>query len=210
MRPRITRPRIGLLRSTAKLLLRRFPKKKWKPAYVWMVRQLMRSDWISKARAVDPQDIERFRRLKEFAGNNKDHEQALKFNVMEMQAKRWHKSNTLGLVIEFIFQKSSNYGRSEIRPFLWMVFLWMSCGILYYWMSNTVASGKFCTALIFSLGQMFSFVPISRTARSDGAKILFCEDVLPNLVISLATFQSLASIVLIFLFGLSLRNRFKV
>ncbi|PCI05807.1 MAG: hypothetical protein COB78_04270 [Hyphomicrobiales bacterium] len=174
------------------------------------------SEWLGKAKALNVRDIERFRRLKEIAGNNKDHEQALYFNVMEMQAKRWHKTTIAGLFFEFVFQASSNYGRSEIRAFLWMVFVCAACSRAYLYWSDTMKdqlcepSGKMWASITFSIGQMLSFVPISRTARIDGAKCLFRLEQLPVEVVLLAFAQSLISIILIFLIGLSLRNRFKV
>lgn len=171
------------------------------------------SEWLGRAEARDVDDIARFRRLKEIAGNNKDHEQALEFNAMEMQAKRWHQTNFAGLVFEFIFQKASDYGRSEFRPFMWMIAVWSLWSWLYYLLSDAMKNSlfdKISTAVTFSVGQMIPFVPISRAARSDGAELLFPGEQLPNAVIWLASFQSVISIILIFLIGLSLRNRFKV
>lgn len=171
------------------------------------------SEWLGGAKACDVKDIARFRRLKEIAGNNKDHEQALNFNVMEMQAKRWHQNTGASLFLEFIFQKSSDYGRSEFRPFMWMVAVWSLWSWFYFLLSDAMQNSlfdKIFTAVTFSVGQMIPFVPISRAARSDGAELLFPGDQLPNAVIWLASFQSVISIILIFLIGLSLRNRFKV
>lgn len=181
--------------------------------YRLLIRCVLSGEWLCKVKARDEKDIERFRRLKEIAGNNKSHDQALNFNVMEMQAKRWHNTTRAGLVFEFLFQKSSDYGRSEFYPLMWMLFFLSVWSGIYYWLSDCMNNDpikKILTAVTFSVGQMIPFVPISRAARSDGAELLFPGDQLPNAVIWLASFQSLISIILIFLIGLSLRNRFRV
>ena len=200
---------LGLIRQIDSFMRRGIKRKFYRP----LIRYVWTSEWLCKAKARDEKDIERFRRLKEIAGNNKNHDQALNFNVMEMQAKRWHNTTKAGLVFEFLFQKASDYGRSEFYPFMWMLFFWSIWAGIYYYLSDCLNNDpikKIWTAATFSVGQMVSFVPISRDARSDGAELLFPGDQLPNAVIWLASAQSLISIILIFLIGLSLRNRFKV
>lgn len=169
---------------------------------------LKRAGWLNKA--ADPKDIERARRLKELAENNKDHKAALDFHVLEMQAARWHQTKFWpGIVFEFLFWLLGDYGRSEIRPILWMIGALFGFGLLY-WHKATEFTATFWNSLIFSAGQMFSLIPSSRDARSDGAKALFGDGAMPEFVYALTFTQSLFSIILLFLLGLALRNRFRV
>jgi len=177
-------------------------------------RWLLERGWLTKTKACNLADIERLRRLKELSGNNKDHKQALNYYVMEMEAAHWHETTSCSaLILELLFKKLSDYGRSELRPIGWMFATWLFFSGLYAACSN--AANK-CfeviipAALTFSAGQMFSLIPSSRDARADGAEILFIGEQLPDAIFIFTFMQSLFAILLLFLLGLSLRNRFRV
>jgi hypothetical protein len=164
-------------------------------------------------KAQDPDDIARLRRLKEIAENNKDHERALAFHADEMRAKRWHKNSTrTGPLFDYTFDKLSNYGRSELRPLVWLSVLWFLFGCYYFLVSGNVwidAGKKFAEAMAFSGSQMLPIVPGSRVASMEGLTILFFNNLSP--LLHLVTFiQSIMSLMLIFLIGLALRNRFRL
>jgi hypothetical protein len=158
-------------------------------------------------------DIARLRRLKEIAENNKDHERALAFHADEMRAKRWHENISFrGLFVDYIFDWFSDYGRSASRPLICLTWLWIFFGCLYFFASGNDLIEKwkkFWEALAFSGGQIFPIIPGSSTARMEGIQILFFNNLSP--VLHLATFvQSVLSLMLLFLIGLALRNRFRI
>lgn len=164
----------------------------------------------------DKDDISRFRRLKELAENNKDHELALDFHAKEMRSKRFHENTTYtGLFLDYSFDLLSNYGRSELRPFIALVVIWFLFALLYLLISPiaTVGFDGYCLklgeALSFSGGQSIPIIPSSKLARDEGIDILFSGNLTP--FIHLLTFsQSLISFTLFFLIGLALRNRFRI
>lgn len=75
-------------------------------------------DWASQKIKIYVYDIPRARRLKELAEENKDHQAAQDFHVLEMQAKRVHSKCPVGYLwnTEFWYEKLSDYGRSVSRP----------------------------------------------------------------------------------------------
>lgn len=161
-------------------------------------------------------NIARFRRLKELAEVNKDHDRALDFHAYEMRSKRGHENITKsGLFLDITFDWLSNYGRSELRPFLALVAVWLLFTVLYFISSPETVIGlnghwqKLTEALSFSGGQIMPIIPDSRLARNEGVEILFKGDLSP--LLHLATFlQSIISLLMLFLIGLALRNRFRI
>ncbi|KAA1158791.1 hypothetical protein EU508_14965 [Pseudoalteromonas fuliginea] len=164
----------------------------------------------------DKDNISRFRRLKELAENNKDHERALDFHAKEMRSKRFHENTTYtGLFFDYSFDLLSNYGRSELRPFIALVVIWFLFALFYLLISPiaTVCFDGYCLklgeALSFSGGQVIPIIPGSQLARAESIKKLFSGNLTP--LIHLLTFlQSLISFTLFFLIGLALRNRFRI
>ncbi|MCG7561485.1 hypothetical protein [Pseudoalteromonas sp. McH1-42] len=174
-----------------------------------------RFPWLSKTAAADKKDIDRIRRLKELAETNKHHKLALDLHVEEMKCSRWIETPWHQLLTEFLFQKLGDYGRSIFRPTLSLVLLWLTCAPIYAYSSDK----KDITydALLFSFSQMFSIIPSSKDARSESSAALYGTLVndelvvdIPHAVFAVAGFQSLASIALVFLIGLALRNRFRI
>ncbi|MCJ8271283.1 MAG: hypothetical protein MJK04_18025, partial [Psychrosphaera sp.] len=153
------------------------------------------------------------RRLKEIAENNADQDSALEFHANEMRAKRWHKNNSmLGLAFDYAFDIFSNYGSSELRPLAGLVYLWFLFSCYYFSVSGNIwvsATTRFTEALIFSGCQILPMVPGSEVASKESITILFFNNLFP--LLHWVTFaQSLLSLMLLFLFGLALRNRFKL
>ncbi len=161
----------------------------------------------------DPADIAKLRRLKEIAEDNKDHERALEFHAQEMRAKRWHENTSFrGLVFDCLYDKLSNYGRSESRPFVCLAGLWLLFASIYSIMSgNTLIDTcqKVGAALAFSASQIIPVAPGSRFAQMQSLEVLFFNKMYLGLYL-VTLLQSVLSIILLFLIGLALRNRFRV
>lgn len=171
--------------------------------------------WLNKNSASDQDDIERLRRLKELADTNKHHQLALDLHIEEMKCSRWIETTWQKLPAEFLFQKCSDYGRSIFRPLLSLFILWLSFAPIYA--SASSKKDAWSDALLFSFSQMFSLIPSSKDARTESSKELYGTVVdgkvivdIPNYVFGLAGLQSIASIALVFLVGLALRNRFRI
>ena len=153
--------------------------------------------------------------IKEIAENNRDYPRALQYKILEMQAARWHKTNSIGpLTLEFFFWLTSDYGQSVARPIMGLFALWLAFAGFYTGLSNTACSmcigDKISSALTFSAGQMLPFVPSAREARLGWEKVLFLGDRLPGCIYALTFTQSIMAVGLLFLLGLALRNRFKL
>jgi uncharacterized protein YjbI with pentapeptide repeats len=159
----------------------------------------------------DKNDIARFRRLKEVCENNKDHELALAFHAGEMRAKRWHKTRYFASWADMAYSGLSDYGNSVSKPLITLVitwfifagayasiaknFLWESC---YQWLQM----------MGFSIVHSMPFLPTGRSVRKVAFEGYFIDS--QSYVFALMTVQSLASLLLIFLVGLGLRNRFRI
>lgn len=170
-------------------------------------------EWLSKHTVKDVKDIERLRRLKQIAGDNKSFKQSLDYRVLETQAERWNTSSGTDNIFEFCFQKLSNYGRSEVRVAFWMLMNLIGFASIYSNLSDQKLDhiDKLMRATSYSFAQIFAFLPVSRTNRIESADVLFGKGSdLPLEVIATATIQNILSVLLLFLFGLAIRNRFKI
>jgi hypothetical protein len=152
-------------------------------------------------------------RLKEIAENNKDHQKALDFHILEMKAKRnfqWEKYSCLKNT-EFWFEKLGDYGRSIELPLSWLglTFIVFSWGYLFLSYIHT-GMLKLFTALEFSAAQLLVFLPSTKFAREETIKSLFPDGNLPHLFFLLTSTQSLISFILLFLLGLALKHKFKL
>lgn len=175
----------------------------------------VRFEWLIRREADNENDVNSLIRLKELAEANKDHQLAIDLHVEELKCSRWVRTPWYKLLVEFLFQKCSDYGRSIFRPICSLAFL-----LLFFTTIYASASSKkdvWSDALLFSFSQMFSLIPSSKDARTESSKELYGAIVddklvvdIPNFVFWLAGIQSLASIALIFLVGLALRNRFRI
>jgi hypothetical protein len=175
--------------------------------------------WVWFRQASDKNDIERLRRLKQMAEENKDHQQALKYKIMEMQAARWHKTNRLGpLALELLFYLLSDYGRSIIKPIGWLLGLTLLLTLHYTqfeWPPITIQGlGRGWLAIWHAdwhkpiecavnnalplLSNRREVLSACRELYTTGGSVWF------------STGHSLLSFALLFLTGLGLRNRFRL
>ena len=174
------------------------------------------SSWMTHKVAIDPEDEDRTRRLKELAEANKDHEKAKEFHIMEMQAKREFNS-PFGFLLttEFWYEKLSDYGRSITLPLDWLFSIFLM-GLGFY-SALSIFLGKhgltFWDTLqksaIFSATQMFSFIPSNRLVQGRMIEALFCKEA-PDIIFFMAFFQSGCALILLFLLGLGLRHRYRI
>ena len=126
-------------------------------------------------RSVDKGDAERLRRLKELAEQNRNFEAAIDFKVEEMRAARWrNKHGFTSVFVEGLFYLVSDYGRSLVRPIVGLGGVWVGFAMLY------VIAGKRAfdcqpvgAGLSFSWGQMFIYVPTSKTLEKRACKHYF-------------------------------------
>ncbi len=166
-------------------------------------------DWIDKRNIGNADDIARARRLKELAEDNKNHQAAQDFHVLEMQAKRTH-TRTYWLNSEFWFEKLSNYGRSVTRPVHGLFYIWIIWAEFYLIASLLEHAEKieWQKALAFSAANMFAFIPSAKNAIQIDNDLFGSE--IPTWIYLLTFSQSGISILLLFLFGLALRHKYRI
>lgn len=156
----------------------------------------------------------KLRRLKEIAEQFKHHRQSLHFNALEMQATRWtHNTSFLGNVLDLLYSAISEYGKSSLRPFSWLIGSWVVF-TLFYWIL-AVSTKSISLSLVsvihmfgFSVINSMPFVPIGKSMR-DKAEVLYFSGTL-DVLYGVIAVQSTISLVLIFLLGLGLRNQFRI
>lgn len=166
--------------------------------------------WLSKLHRVaeDKEDAPRLRRLKEIAETNRDHRAALRFSADENRARRWHETPWIASVLDMGFSFLSDYGQSIMRPTAGLFAVMAGCFALY-WRLSDVKTTDWWQAALLSLGNSLPFLPQSRTLRIEASEALFCAG--PDLLVYIAMVaQGTASVVLLFLIGLGLRNRFRL
>ena len=153
--------------------------------------------------------------MKQLAIEAKDHEQELKFLADEYRAKRFHETNGLALIPNYLYDVLSNYGRSIQRPFWFLAALWLSAaqiltrdGCIY-----ALFGARAFDALLVSAGNLLPFIGGSRAAI-EHKRALFPEvakgELFPTWVDALGIIEGLLAAVFIFLIGLALRNRFRL
>jgi|GEM_PF-3595349 len=119
------------------------------------------------------------------------------------------------------YKHLSDYGRSIVRPLLWlgglMVFAFLFYAVLFYWIAAEMPDWprRHLPAIFeFTLEQMFSpfkiwWPPAAGKSNPEAARIVLLE-YYPPLVKIFASLQSLFTIALLALFLLALRRRFKM
>jgi hypothetical protein len=164
------------------------------------------------SKAVEREDSQRFRRLKELALSEANHYKALEFNAQELRSQRRHETEWLRDRLQFCYMALSNYGRSVVRPTTALVIVTLVHAAIY----STLATkpklapiDAFSAGMTYSGGNMFAFVPIGRTALQQSSDVLFLKEV-PYDVLWIGGFQSVLSVILLFLLGLGLRNMFRL
>jgi hypothetical protein len=137
-------------------------------AKVWNKWELRREGELQKA--VDKNDAERLRRLKDLALSNNDHALALKLYADEMRAKRWHEGQYFSSLLDLVFDKICDYGQSISRPIIG-VFVNVAFFAAIY-MNLGKSTKEFYTIwdhLQFSLASSFPLISISGKIKDLGS-----------------------------------------
>jgi hypothetical protein len=128
----------------------------------------------------------------------KKHEDELDFFALELQSRRVLQGLWRGLP-SAIYELLSNYGRTYVRPLVWLIGLALVCAPAY-WHCGTRAPVE---ALGLSLANMLSILGF----RKDfGLSV----DDLPAILKTLSAVQAIVGGALLFLFGLGIRNKFRM
>jgi uncharacterized protein YjbI with pentapeptide repeats len=150
------------------------------------------------------QFIDAYERLKLEMDKLKKHEDELKFFALEQQCRRVVDGFWKGLPIA-MYGCLSNYGRSYVRPLGLIVAVWlvgaflMALHLVGFW---APIPGY---AFFLSIANTFSVLGIRREFINLTTVQLF-----PLWLTVVAAVQSILGIVLLFLFGLGIRNRFRI
>jgi len=168
----------------------------------------------------DPLDIERLCRLKELAAAHKNHDQALQFHVQEMRAKRYQLSNSVSdkvlRLLDYLFDITSEYGRSISKPAKWLSWTAVFYSIIYWEIGMSINTKlgdltNFGNGLLYSLSQIIPFTASGKVSATESAEQLFASaDNIPNWFYAISLSQGLVSFIFIFLLGLGLRNKFRI
>lgn len=173
--------------------------------------------------AADGDDVLKLRKLKAMAIDANDHEKDGEFFAYEMMAKRgWETKGAFGLLANWLYWITSNYGRSYEVPFYWMVASFVGFATHYAWWLNRYVpmedAGDF--AFWFSLkntvpflGTLFRFVaePENYTSQFDKVYSAAADAGLNvDALIHTGLFQGVLSLIFFFFLLLGLRNRFRL
>lgn len=157
--------------------------------------------------AEDINDSERLGRLKELAESNKDHDSALRFHANEMRVKRWVKRPRMASFLDLIFDKTSNYGQSILKPSLWLLVMFSLILIVSIFGSPCdFKTLNLFNAFNLSLSKTIPFVSGIAIEGKAAAKDLSLSGAIKFFINVLSIF----SYVFLFLIGLGFRNRFRI
>ena len=176
--------------------------------------------------AVD--DISFLKRLSDEHGQT---DQALNFNAMELRAKRLLPDADWGFkAVTWMYEVVSDFGRSYIRPLMFYVILiWLSFLYSFGYSNNTtekaLSNNKICVNdlnilnlsreqaafeyAMFRASGVMDFTDTGKQNNSVNCK-LFDEPIEPPLMRAWGVFKGIASIALLFLAALGLRNKYRI
>ena len=181
--------------------------------------------------AADSEDVAKFRKLKSMALAANDHERDGEFFAGEMLAKRGTETTSFaGLLFNTLYWKISDFGQSFTLPLLWLfhtflVFAATNLLVISCLIAATRATiSSYTQAIAFSivlslknavplLGSLFRFAPAPEGHKGwfqEYYNTLKDDQATVDLLISLGVVESIAGGVLLFLFLLALRNRFRL
>ena len=170
--------------------------------------------WMSRAAGAD--DAVRFRRLKELAAEWRDHERELKYFANELRAKRFHETEDFGgVTINWTYDLLSNFGQSIGRPIFGLFVLTFLVWLVIMATYSTICGAtweQWKAAAVLSLTDWGLLLGSDKwETRTNAFKALCGEKCqFGSGAALLAYIQSAASLALLFLLGLGLRNRFKI
>ncbi|MEO0546729.1 MAG: hypothetical protein AAF035_07250 [Pseudomonadota bacterium] len=178
---------------------------------------------------LDKEDVARYRALKAMAEQANDHEKAGEFFAYEMMAKRGVETTTVsGLLFSTLYWRLSLFGQSFLRPlaalaasFISFFFLYAAITVLSLGRyAEPAIDGMAWFAALFSakstlplVGSLFRFTSSPTEYVSSYQRIydgLGFSTGTVDLLIFFSVIQSIIGGILLFLFLLALRNRFRL
>ena len=173
--------------------------------------------------AADPKDVAKFRKLKAMALAANDHEKDGEFFAGEMLAKRGTETTGFfGLLFNSLYWWLSDFGQSFVRPLVWLGVSFLSIwGLCLFLIRDTLTpEDRLWFAADFSFrnmlplfGSLFRFAAAPKDHISWYQKTyhkLAIAEINIDRLISLGIGQNLVGTVLLFLFLLALRNKFRL
>ncbi len=172
----------------------------------------------------DPRDVLKLRKLKSMALSAHDHEKDGDFFAAEMLAKRGTETKGfLGLAFNTAYWWLSDFGQSFGRPVCWWIASWAAFSGLNAWLLSSIRevglqNWQFSAFLSLKnsiplLGSLFRFAPAPEGHVSWFQRYYDTLEEHPATVdwlIGLGVVQNIFGGVLLFLFLLALRNRFRL
>lgn len=162
------------------------------------------------------ENVSRYRKLKEMAISNHDHEQELKFFAYEMKAKRRTEQRFIVSLPGYLYQWCSNFGQSILRPFIWLISIMVfSYAFLEIYLPQPELDrckplSPTYSKIAYVTNQTVPFVLPSNDERKIVNDCLFGHSMPPGPVKVVSVLQSLFSAFMLFFLVLGARNRFKI
>ena len=163
----------------------------------------------------------RFRRLKQLAADNHDHEVELRLFAFETKAKRFHTLKLAdprhwpGLVLNFAYGWTSNFGQSVLRPLGWLL-LTVGAAFVAFCFAAPAATSLWVSAVAAGLN-VFPFggqAGIGREIMTKGLCPMQETDVgyldCLTTLYTVSAVEGVFGLIFLFLIGLGLRNRFRI
>jgi uncharacterized protein YjbI with pentapeptide repeats len=153
------------------------------------------------------QQVYVYERLKQEMERLKKHEDEQKFFRMELRARRRLLWTSPGeWLLNFGYQALSDYGHSFTKPLLWLLGVFVA-GATFFALAPVYCGAPMSTdrAAWLSIASVLIFLPTKRELMTE--KMVECLSDSAQIV---SVVQSLLGVVLLFLLGLALRNRFRM
>jgi uncharacterized protein YjbI with pentapeptide repeats len=171
--------------------------------------------------------------LKRLSDEHGQTDQALRFNAIELRLKRLSSNSDIGYkTVTWLYEKLSNYGRSFMRPILSYITLLVVSAIIAmtystYSKSPVEESQVLCKQTkdqpqlklsyeravfeyaMFRAGGLMDFTDTGKQNNAVNCR-LFEEPIEPPLMRAWGIFKGIASIALLFLAALGLRNKYRI
>ena len=159
--------------------------------------------WFKKS--VNSEDSACFRCLNQLAKEADNHQMAIDFFAKEKRSAYWRSLTKGTLLVYYLYDVVSDYGRSICRPFTGLVGAWLLFSLLYGCAGAQIkATG--INAWIFSLANTLPF-PLG--SHATGMSSLLAGGTIPDWVYVASIAQGLLSAIFIFLIGLAFRNLYR-
>jgi hypothetical protein len=169
---------------------------------------------LQTARVADKQDdYRKFRVLRKLATEAGDHQQEMEFFAQETMCRRFWKDKPFSggagrFWFGWLYEKTSDFGRSFARPFVGLLFTWAIFSYLYAILKTNTFD--LVEAAYVSLRHTLLISGLSKTRSLDNAIETLYGDKTPDPVAWLMVLQPFICVIWFFLFALALRNHFRI